>query len=242
VRRTTLTAAAAACALAAPLAIAQDDASYQSASIEFGTTEPATPTHEDIIIDYVNPDDPEGKPQAVRKVETFLQGGARYDAAAVPVCEASDEELMAQGEAACPPESKIGEGFTTIDTGVEGPGRFVEVDIDFFNNTGELIYVNTVRGAGARVIVRGEARKRKVVTNLDMLPGTPPDGAAIDTVDLRIGTAQGARDGAPSGYLRTPPRCPKRGTWVNRIQFTYANGTTQETSNEVPCSKPRRGR
>ena len=233
-RRAALTALALA-ALGAPFAIAQDEGSYQSASIAFGTDRPATATFEDIAIDYVNPDDAEGKPPAVRKVETYLQGGARYDSTAVPICDATDEELMAQGAAACPPESQIGEGFTTIDTGIEGPGRIVEVDIDFFNNTGELVYVNTVRGTSARVIVRGEARKRKVVTNLDMLPGTPPDGGAIDTVDIRIGTQNGARDGAPSGYLTTPGRCPKRGSWVNRIRFTYANGTQQETSNEVPC-------
>jgi hypothetical protein len=224
-------------AIGSPVALAQGEAPYQTASIDFGTTTPAIATYEDIAIDYVNPSEPDGKPPAVRKVETFLQGGARYHSSAVALCTASDAELMAQGEAACPPESKIGEGFTTVDTGVSGPGRFVEVDIDFFNNTGELIYLNTVRGAGARVVVRGQAYKRRVVTELDMLPGSPPDGGAIDTVQIRIGTLAGAPDAEPSGYLTTPPRCPRRGTWINRIRFTYANGQTQETSNEVPCVK-----
>ena len=225
-------------AVTTPLALSQGEGSYQSAGIEFGTTAPATATFEDIAIDYVNPGDPEGKPPAVRTVETILQGGARYDSTAVPVCTATDAELMTQGEAACPPESKIGEGQTTVDTGGPEPGRIVEVDVDFFNNTGELIYLTTVQPAGAHTVIRGQAFKRRTVTELDMLPGFPPDGGAIDTVQIRIGTVAGEADAEPSGYLTTPRRCPKRGSWINRIRFTYANGTTQETSNEVPCTKP----
>jgi hypothetical protein len=218
----------------AGLAGAQDDASRQQASIEFSTRKPATPANARLSIDYVNPDDPQAKPPAVRRVETVLQGGARYDTAGIAQCTASDAALMAQGEAACPPESKVGEGTTTVDTGFEGPGRIVEADVDFFNNDHELIFLTTVKPSGAHTVVRADVFARRTVTEVDMLPGSPPDGGAIDTVEIELGRIE-----EDASYITTPPRCPKRGTWINRIRFTYADGQTQETSNEVPCRKPR---
>jgi hypothetical protein len=215
-------------------ALGQGDGVRQVASIDFTTAKPSTPLLEQISIDYANPDDPEGKPPAVRKVETILQGGARYDTTGIAQCMASDAALMAQGEAACPPESKIGAGVTTVDTGVEGPNRFVEADIDFFNNEDELIYLTTVKPSGAHTVIRADVFKRRTVTEVAMLPGSPPHGGAVDTVEVEIG-----RIDDDASYLTSPPRCPKRGFWVNRIRFTYADGETQETSNEVPCRKPR---
>ena len=217
----------------AGLATAQGDGVRQTASVEFSSQRPASPVFEDISIDYVNPDDPQGQPPAVRKVETLIQGGARYDTIGIGQCTASDPELMAQGEAACPPESKIGEGVTTVDSGAPGPGRYVTADVDFFNNENELIYLTTVQPAGAHTVIRGDVFKRRTVTNLEMLPGLHPDGGSIDTVEIDLGRVDD--DGA--SYVTTPPRCPKRGTWINRIRFTYADGQTQETSNEIPCRR-----
>ena len=228
-------ATAIALALTAGAALGQGDGARQTASIEFDKKRPSKPVREQISIDYVDPDDPEGKPPAVRRVETLLQGGARYDTTGIAQCKASDSALMAQGEAACPPESKVGEGVTTVDTGVEGPGRFVDVDVDFFNNEDELIYLTTVRPSGAHTVIRADVFKRRTVTEVAMLPGSPPDGGAVDTVEVELG-----RIDEDASYVTTPPRCPKRGSWVNRIRFTYADGETQETSNEVPCRKARK--
>jgi hypothetical protein len=218
----------------AAVALAQDDYVRQAASIEFSTPKPGSPVIQHNSIDYLT-QDPEAKPAAVRKVETLLQGGARYHTTDIAQCKASDAELMARGEAACPPESKVGEGVTTVDTGFEGPGRFVEADLDFFNNQDELIYLTTVKPSGGHTVIRADVFKRRTVTNVDMLPGTPPDGGAVDTAEVDLGRIE---EGA--SYITTPPRCPKRGSWVNRIRFTYADGETQETSNELPCRKERR--
>jgi hypothetical protein len=193
-------------------------------------------------IDYVNPDDPEAKPPAVRKVVTRLARGARYDTSAPDLCDASDAELMASGEAACPPGSKVGEGVVTLDTGVPGPGRFIVADIDFLNNSNELIFVNTVRGSGGRVIVRGKVSEREITTDVSMLPGAPPDGAAIDTVhieDRRVVKGSGAERRA---YIRTPGRCPRKTRqWINSVTFTYSDGNTQTVPSASPC-KPKRRR
>jgi hypothetical protein len=219
-------------AVPAALAVAQGEGTRQTASVDFDVDTPLTPVHEDISIDYVNPDDPEGQPPAVRRVETLIQGGARYDTVGIAQCHASDAELMARGEAACPPESKIGEGTTTVDSGAPGPGRFVTAELDFFNNENELIYVTSVQPGGAHTVIRGEVFKRRTVTNVDMLPGLHPDGGSIDTVEIELG-----RVDEDASYVTTPPRCPKRDFWLNRIRFTYADGVTQETRNRVPCVK-----
>jgi hypothetical protein len=222
-------------AAGAGVALAQGDGVRQAASVDFSTGKPARPMNQQLSIDYVNPDDPEAKPPAVRKVETVLQGGARYDTTGIAQCKADDAALMAQGEAACPPESKVGEGLTTVDTGIEGPGRFVEADVDFFNNEHELIFLTTVKPSGAHTVIRADVFARRTVTEVDMLPGSPPEGGAIDTVAIELGRIE-----EDASYLTTPSRCPKRRSWVNRIRFTYADGQTQETSNEVPCRKPKK--
>src|SRR5207247_6235597 len=138
-------------------------------------------------------------------------------------CTASDAELMALGAQACPEDSAIGGGVVTVDTGFPGPARIVTADVEFFNNAsdpqGEFIYLNTVRGSGARTVIRADVRRRKTITEASMLPGTPPDGGAIDNVDLTVLAA-----GSGSGdYITTPRRCPARGFWTTHVRFTYAD-------------------
>jgi hypothetical protein len=192
-------------------------------------------------IDYVNPDDPEAKPPAVRKVVTRLAPGAHYDVSVPDPCPASDTELMVSGEGACPPGSKVGEGVVTVDTGVPGPGRFIVADIDFLLNGHELIYVNTVRGSGARTIIRAKASEREVTTDVSMLPGTPPDGAAIDTAHVEFRRLVEGLGAQRRAFIRTPGRCPRRTQqWMNSVTFTYADGATQSVPSASPCKPKRR--
>ena len=132
------------------IAVAQEDSPYQTSSYTLDQKRTVRPTNEHFQFDYVNPEDPEAKPPAVQKVVTILPKGARYDASVPGSCAAGDEELMVQGAAACPEDSRIGGGVITVDTGVPGPGRIVTADTEFFNNAedpeGEFIYLNTVRG------------------------------------------------------------------------------------------------
>ena len=76
-------------ALAAPLALA-GTGSRQSASYQLSQQATNRSTAEHFFFDYVNPDDPEAKPPAVRRVVTILPRGARYDAGAPASCTASD--------------------------------------------------------------------------------------------------------------------------------------------------------
>ena len=225
--------------LVAVTAFAAGDYDRQASSYTLTEKRPNAGTSELFVFDYTNPDEPEAKPPAVRRVVTILPRGARYDTSAPEQCTASDAELMAQGGAACPAGSAIGGGVITVDTGAPGEGRYVTADVEFFNNADEFIYVNTVRGTGARTIIRAAVEDRKTITNADMLPGTPPDGGAIDTVDIHVdNVASGGRN-----YITTPPVCRGRKGdrhWTTRVAFTYADGVTQTVPTHTPCSGRRK--
>ncbi len=210
--------------------------SRQQASYTLSSHRPDHSTAERFRFDYVNPDDPNGKPPAVRKVVTVLPRGGHYDASAVASCTASDAELMAEGGASCPPDSAVGGGVVTVDTGAPGPGRIVTADVEFFNNatdsSGEFIYVNTIRGTEARTVIRADVTRRRTITMPGMLPGTPPDGGAIDTADLTVDAVRG--DGG--NYVTTPRHCPtKRRTWITKVIFSYPDGVSQTVRTPVRC-------
>jgi hypothetical protein len=220
-----------------------DGSAYQTSEYTLDQKRPDRPTAEHFKFDYVNPDDAEAKPPAVKRVVTILPKGARYDASVPGSCTASDAELTAEGAAACPPESRIGGGVITVDTGVPGPGRIVTADTEFFNNAedpdGEFIYLNTVRGTNARTVIRADVTKRTTITDAGMLPGAPPDGGAIDTVDVVVDRIKRKIDGERRAYITTPPRCPRRKTWTAKVRFTYGEDYSQTVATANPCVRRR---
>jgi hypothetical protein len=222
--------------LVAGSALALAGGSWQEARYKLGSHRFHHGTSEHFVFDYRNPEDPGAKPPAVRRVVTILPRGARYDTSVPGSCTASDAELMAQGAGACPKRSAIGGGVVTVDTGAPGPGRIVTADVEFFNNANEFIYVNTVRGAGARTIIRAEVTDRLTITPAGMLPGTPPEGGSIDTVDVTVEGVENER----GNYITTPPRCPKDRSWTARVRFEYDGGVAQTMPTENRCRKPRR--
>ena len=235
-----MTAAAALLALSGGVAWALDG-SRQTASFTLTETRPASSTGERFLFDYVNPDDPEAKPPAVRRVVTILPRGARYDPSAPGSCAASDAELILLGSEACPPDSAIGGGVVTVDTGLPGPARIVTADVEFFNNAGdpdgEFIYLNTVRDTAVRTVIRADVRGRRTVTEAGVLPGTPPDGGAIDTVDLEVANVSRMVDGERRNYVTTPRRCPRSGQWITKVHFTYFDDVTQTVPTANPCER-----
>jgi hypothetical protein len=213
----------------------------QTAKLIYGSQRPASPSSLLFEIDYVNPDDSGAKPPAVRRVVVVTPKGARIDTSVPAKCTAGDPELMLLGAAACPPASKVGEGVARVDTGIPGPYRIVTVDIEFFNNTNELIYLNTIRGIGARVVVRGRIiGGRRIETEPGMLPGMPPDGGAIDYARIVDPVYTIRRDDQLRAYHTTPPRCPRSGRWTGRIILTYADGETQAVPTHSPCRSRQR--
>jgi hypothetical protein len=212
--------------------------SRQTASVGFVEQRPGVPTALTFSVDYVNPDNPGGKPPAVRTVVETLANDARFDTTVPAQCPATDAQLVAMGEAACPPGSKVGTGFIRIDTGFPQPNRFLEVDVTFFNNADQLIFLNTSRANGARVVARGTIQGGRLTSNAPPLPGTPPDGGAIDVVQTRLEKISREIGGVPRGYITTPTVCPPGGGWTNTLSFTYADGVTQTVASPSACVPP----
>ena len=223
--------------LAVASAALAGDGSRQQARYELSQAEPGKATAERFLFDYRNPDDPDAKPPAVSRVVTVLPRGARYDTTVPGSCAASDAELTAKGAAACPEASAIGGGVVTVDTGAPGPARIVTADVEFFNNAadpeGEFIYLNTVRDTEARTVIRADVTRRRTITEAGMLPGTPPEGGAIDTVDVTVAKVRGEG----SAYITTPHRCPARGFWRPRVRFRYQDGTVQTDASRATCAR-----
>jgi hypothetical protein len=170
-------------------------------------------------------------------VET-LPEGARFDTTVPAQCPATDAQLVAMGESACPPGSKVGSGFIRIDTGFPGPNRFVAVDVAFLNNADQLIFLNTTRDSGARVVNRSTIQGGRLTSSAPPLPGTPPDGGAIDVVQTRLESISREVGGVRRGYITTPTVCPSQGAWTTALSFTYADGVTQTVGSPSPCVSP----
>jgi hypothetical protein len=182
------------------------------------------PTGTRVHVDYFNPADSTAKPPAVRRVEIRDPRGTKIDTSVPERCEASDAELMV-----------VGDGFLRLDTGVPGPERMIEADILLLNQADELIFLSTIRGSGARVVTRASVKGRTVAIDVPLLPGTPPDGAAIDEAETnleQISTAAG-------DYIRTPRTCPPRGFWTIRHRFVYDDGVTQIARSRTACREGR---
>ena len=228
--RTRSAALVAVAALGAPVATA---AAEPTARVEysdaFTTRAPNTPSGRLFHDEYFNASDASAKPPPVQHVHEQLPHGARFDTSAVPLCTASDGELMAEGAAACDPKSQVGSEVFSFDTGVDGPNRIVTNDIAFLNNKHELIILTQERQSGTRVVVRGKLTRDTLDFELPTLPGTPPDGGADKRED---GTYP------VTGWLTTPPTCPKSGKWTFRIDYTFRNGEKVTRTSKSRC-KPR---
>src|SRR4051794_28112250 len=99
--------AAAAVSVAAETAAAQPTARVEY-SDAFTTRTPGTATGRLFHDESFDARDASAKPPPVQHVHVQLPHGARFDWRAVPICTASDAELMAEGPSACPAGSKVG--------------------------------------------------------------------------------------------------------------------------------------
>ena len=209
---------------------AQGEAIRQTAAATFAERAPRSSTGLDLKIDYFNPASQIAKPPAVRTIALTLARGSRIDTAAVPACEATDPELMLFGPSVCA-DSVVGGGELRLDTGLPEPARFLDNEVALLNAPGELIFLFRQKMLGARLASHAPISGRTITSSAPFLPGTPPDGAAVDTVTETFDEA------AAAGYITTPRRCPKRRFWVNRWVFTYDDGVTQRVRSRSRCRR-----
>jgi hypothetical protein len=203
---------------------------------QFTTTAPGAPSGRMFHDEFFNAQDASAKPPPVQHVHVQLPHGARFNWRAVPLCTASDAQLMAEGESACPAASKVGSEVYSFDTGVEGPNRIVTSDIAFLNNKDELIILTRERQSGTRVATRGKLGPETFDFDLPPLPGTPPDGGADKLEDAKYPVSVGHSGKA---WLTTPPTCPATGKWTFRVDYTFRNGEKITKTSDSPCRRAR---
>ncbi|HEX2086157.1 MAG TPA: hypothetical protein VHF89_10780 [Solirubrobacteraceae bacterium] len=230
--RATVQVAAAALVLAAlaTSAFAQDGRRAEM-SMPFTSTTPAVQTGLSLDLRYLNPEDREGKPPTVSKLAIHLPAGTRLDPAALPACDASDDEIRARGRDACPPETLVGTGKLEVYLG--GPGDPQTTDLALFNGPAQIIEIILFEGtnttaAHERLRVDGETLRAEPA---QVPPGAPPDrrfAASHITWDV---PANGA-------YLTTPAACPADG-WRTIGEFEFADGSSERTESAQRCERAR---
>ena len=227
-----LTAVGVTCALFVPAAGAATP--RQTATATLTTTEPGAAAGSTLRIHIRNPDDANAKPYTIQTIVFRLAPGTVIDTDALPQCKASDAELMAQGGSACPASTRVNTGLVRSDTGSTAVfPRFVNSDVQNFNNKDELIGVAETREIPYRNVTHSRISGNTITFNVPDSPGMgPPDNYSALT-DLTILTPALVRNGR--AYTRTPPTCPASGFWDGSILFIYKDGVRQTVDTRAPC-------
>jgi hypothetical protein len=239
-RRYTIVASTIAVALAVTgVAAGQGGADRQDADLPFRQDRPDRGTAMRVEIDYENPNNPDGKPFAVRRVVLALENGSEIRTGVPAKCQATDAQLVAEGRGACPRRSVVGDGWISLDTGNPAQ-RIIRNRAFLLNNRNELIFLlrSTNTPESTRVVSRADVRRRQVITAVPPVPGQPPPDAftAIKRVRLGLPRFTERHDGQSRSYIETPGSCPADGDWVNRARFTYHDDITQREASRSPCS------
>jgi hypothetical protein len=225
-RQITLSTAAAALLLAPAAATAAGPRA--ELTVAFRETTPSTPTGLTLDARYLNPEDRTKKPPAITKVVIALPEGTRIDTGALPVCEATNDEIQALGRDACPAESKVGEGKLEVYTG--GPNDPVVNDLTLYNGPGQIVEIVSFEGTNATAGIDRLTIEGNVLRGAPpVVPGGPPDGrTAVSRIVWNVP--------AHGRYLVTPPVCG--GEWLTVGEFGFNDGGETRVESPQPCVRP----
>jgi hypothetical protein len=227
-----LAAIAATAAVAAPTASAGPRVDYKQM---FTTQVPGKSTGTDTQLLYKNPNDPKAKPIPVRREEFTFPAGTTYDESVVPDCTASDLEIRLSMGSACPAASWI--GGSKGDTSMSGfnPGEEDALDVDAWDNHGELVVFGRSHDFPAiGAVARGHRVGQTMIVPVPSTPGGPPDG---ESALRRIHHVFPARSAGKRALMRTPRKCPKSRVWTFRGKFTFADGAVERDVYRMRCRR-----
>ena len=201
--------------------------------MDFSARKPSVRTAIHLTILY-KARDPKAKPSPIRKIVLRAPRGTRFHTDALPRCKASDQELLADGDAACPAASRVGSGTLTAMTGFPGAAGTVVTKVTVFNTaTGNVELVKEEKSGKPVATDRFRIEGRTWTAHPPDTPGGPPDGkTAVRRIDFTY--APKAR------WAVTPPKCPSSGYWHSSAAFTYADGVTAHVGDRTPCRRPAR--
>jgi hypothetical protein len=212
----------------------------ETMSLSFTSVLPNAPTGYRFKATFRHPTDPSADPPALRGMNFAGPPGGRVDTSVAPQCTASDATLRLQGDAACPPGSRIGGGTITMATSF---GR-MNGTLTAFNGSGQeidLVQFNGFVGGVARFFYGTNGYTSDTPTCF--AGGQPPSGCPFDQAKI-ITTAQivpaVAAGSGPNrrGIITNPPACPKSGVWPSRYSLRFADGARDELILRHLCTRP----
>jgi hypothetical protein len=209
------------------------------------TTKPNTSTALGWSGRYHSASDLHGDPPALRHLTIELPPGTRIDTSLPGRCTASDNELVLEGESACPSSAWVGSGQATVRQLGLGQATY---DTALYNAKDDLLELVK---SGDRVIavvhtyVHGTTLDGPVPTCLG--GGNPPSGCPFDQFTLLSNHLQVIPVGVGHGRTRrnygtTPPTCPRSGKWEVRVTLRFGDGSVDQVTPQAPCSRPRHRR
>ncbi len=217
------------------VAVGQQQEDRQDVRAGFTTKKPGSSTGSTTRIFYKDPADAGAKPRPVRNIVTVFPAGTKFDGGAVPSCEATDAELMAEGRDACPAGSRIGTGGGTAITGAGMGIDPIRFDLTIFNAPGGVILLASNQGTDDTLAVnRGTLEGRTLTTPNPPTPGVPEQ---FQPALREIQFTTDARSSGGRNLLTTPPTCPRSRSLSTRYVFTYDDGATSSDVATTPCTR-----
>jgi hypothetical protein len=243
----TLAAAAIAAFTVLPWAGAQQPGA--SADQRFTTQTPGAATG--ILTTENFPDGPDGKVKSHRATRIEYPPGTTFSLQAADNCQASAQELKAQGLSACPADSKVGDGTADIEaTGAAPKAGLLKSDITVFNTShpkddpsleGVMIVFHSAGQVTTVVLseIKGNIQTEKTEPQC-VPPGQPPECQfgefSPKHVQVNVPAKSRAVGGVTYNGATTPATCPASGHWTIRHTHTYSDGTTDTFVNDLPCT------
>lgn len=197
----------------------------------YSKAKPATSAGIDTHMTWSDPGEPGGKPKRVTRFKLLFHPGTRIDTSALRRCKASNAAILRQGGAACPRRSRVGSATSKLTTGTGPPA---DTQIGLFNAKREIIVWVSVSGR-TLAVYRDDVKGSNVTVNL-ALP------SSLSLLDLRVKIKAHSKGHGRKRriYFRTPPACPPTGQWTTGVEFTYADGSSQQLSAPTPCQQAAR--
>jgi hypothetical protein len=211
----------------------------------FTTTRPNSPTGVGFTGRYHAAGDENGNPPAMRRMVFYPPQGMHYDTSVPERCTASDIELQIRGPAACPPGSQLGDGTTEGLIMQPVTGGFVwdhyTHPVYIFNNANEQIVLIESEGF---TVVRGRFMPDgSIEWDLPTCFPTVPGVECVDDYLIQLSTStflppytRTSGDRVRS-YATTPPKCPAQRYWETRVEFSWADGSTDSVVTTQPCKR-----
>jgi hypothetical protein len=217
-------------------------ASHEMVDLWTNTTHPGRSAALGYAARYHAAGNPHGDPPALRRLVIQLPRGTKIDTSVPARCTASDTELMAKGESACPAGARIGSGEATVRMVGLGVTTYPTV---IYNAAGQMLELVK---SGSQVVgvvhtyVHGTTLDGPVPTCIG--GGQPPSGCPFDQLTLlanhlRIVPRGVGRGRARRNYGTTPPKCPRSHRWLAPVTLYYADGSVDHVTPWARCTRRR---